>query len=206
LDNEISENHTRYLERKKLYKGFGYDIDKERDFVLAKAKPIYGKILEAGTGKGYFALALAKQGYSFVSFDISQEELRFAKLNLASYGVDKNVFFKVENAEHTSFDNESFDVIFSVNTLHHLQNPYLVIDELTRLLSKKGKLILSDFTEDGFKAMDKIHTLEGKTHDVSKTTLWDIESYLTKKGFSVKKDKSVYQRVLIAEKGFTQGL
>jgi len=203
LDNEILENHKRYLERKKLYKGFGYDIDKERDFILEKAKPLYGKILEAGTGKGYFSLALAKQGYSFVSFDISQEELHFAKLNLAYYGVDKNVCFKVENAEHTGFADESFDVIFSINTLHHLRNPYLVIDELIRLLSPKGKLILSDFTEGGFKIMDQIHTLEGKTHEAGKTTLLDIEPYLAKKDFFIKKEKSECQQVLVARKGVT---
>ena len=202
MNNEILENHKRYLERKKRYKGFGYDINKERDFILEKAGSLYGKILEAGTGKGYFSLTLAKQGYSFVSFDISQEELHFAKLNLAYYGVDKNVCLKVEDAEHTSFADASFDVIFSVNTLHHLRNPYQVIDELSRLLSPKGKLILSDFTEEGFSIMDKIHTLEGKTHEVSKTTLWDIESYLTKKGFSIKKEKSACQQVLVARKGF----
>ncbi|MBN2018676.1 MAG: class I SAM-dependent methyltransferase [Sedimentisphaerales bacterium] len=200
MDNEILENNKRYLERKKLYKDFGYDIDKERDSILEKAKPLYGKILEAGTGKGYFSLALAKQGYSFVSFDISQEELHFAELNLAYYGVDKNVCFKVENAEHTSFADESFDVIFSVNTLHHLRNPFQVIDELIRILSQKGKLILGDFTEEGFRIMDKIHTLEGRTHEVRKTTLLDIESYLVKKGFLVKKKESVYQRVLLAVK------
>ncbi|MGB8225945.1 MAG: class I SAM-dependent methyltransferase [Sedimentisphaerales bacterium] len=201
LDNEMLENHQRYLERKKLYIGFGYDIDKERNFVLEQAKPLFGKILEAGTGKGHFALALAKQGYSFVAFDISQEELRLAKLNLAYFNLDKYVDFRLENAEHTSFADGSSDVIFSVNTLHHLQNPYKVIDELTRLLSQKGKLVLSDFTEEGFTIMGKIHALEGKAHEVNKTTLLDIESYLTKKGFSIKTAKSVYQCVLIVGKG-----
>ncbi|MBN1392902.1 MAG: hypothetical protein JW947_08885, partial [Sedimentisphaerales bacterium] len=62
LDNEMLENHQKYSERKKLYMNFGYDIDKERSFVLEQAKPIFGKILEAGTGKGHFAIALAKQG------------------------------------------------------------------------------------------------------------------------------------------------
>jgi hypothetical protein len=60
---------------------------------------------------------------------------------------------------------------------------------------------LSDFTEEGFTVMGKIHALEGKTHEVSKTTLLDIESYLAKKGFSIKKATSVYQCVLIAGKG-----
>ncbi len=201
MNNEIFENHQRYLERKELYISFGYDIDKERSFVLEQAKPLCGKILEAGTGKGHFAIALAKQGLSFVAFDISQEELHFAKLNLAYFGLDKCADFRIEDAEHTSFADESFDTIFSVNTLHHLHSPYKVIDELTRILSQKGKLILSDFTEEGFTIMDKIHALEGKTHEESKTTLLDIESYLAKKGFSIKKAASVYQCVLIAGKG-----
>ncbi len=203
MNNEIFENHGRYLERKKLYMSFGYDIDKERSFVLENAKPIYGRILDAGTGKGHFAIALAKQGYSFVAFDISQEELNFAKLNLAYFELDKYADFRIENAEHTSFANESFDMIFSINTLHHLRNPYQVMDELTRLLSQKGKLILSDFTEEGFTVMGKIHAFEGRTHDVSKTTILDVELYLAKKGFSIEKAKSMYQYVLIAVKVLT---
>jgi 27-O-demethylrifamycin SV methyltransferase len=197
------ENHQRYLERKKLYIGFGYDIDKERNFVLQQAKPLFGKILEAGTGKGHFAIALAKQGYSFVAFDISQEELHLAKLNLAYFGLENFADFRIENAEQTSFADGSFDIVFSVNTLHHLHSPYKVVDELTRILSQKGKLVLSDFTEEGFNIMGKIHALEGKTHETGKTTILDVESYLIKKGFSIETAKSVYQYVLIAGKELT---
>jgi len=202
-DNEMLENHQRYLERKKLYIGFGYDIDKERSFVLEQAKPLGGKILEAGTGKGHVAIILAEQGYSFTAFDISQEELRLAKLNFAYFGFDKYADFRIENAEHTSFSDGSFDTIFSVNTLHHFQSPYKVIDELTRILSQKGKLVLSDFTEEGFAVMDKIHALEGKTHETGKTTLLDVESYLAKKCFSIKRAKTVHQSILITGKGLT---
>jgi ubiquinone/menaquinone biosynthesis C-methylase UbiE len=206
LDNEILENHKRFLEKKKLYKSFGYDLDGEREFILEKAGPVYGKILEAGTGKGYFALILAKQGYSFVAFDISQEELRFAKLNLAYFGLEKYADFKIQDAEHTSFADKSFNVIFSVNTIHHLRNTYKVIDELIRILSRGGKLILSDFTEEGFKVMDEVHALEGNTHTVSTTTLSDIELYLKKKDFTIKEASSVYQHVLVAGKDLRKSL
>jgi len=37
LDKKVLENHKRYLERKALYKSFGYDVDKERAFVIEKA-------------------------------------------------------------------------------------------------------------------------------------------------------------------------
>ncbi|MFH0790145.1 MAG: class I SAM-dependent methyltransferase [Candidatus Omnitrophota bacterium] len=200
MDNEILENHKRYLKRKALYKSFGYDVDKERDFILEQAKPIYGKILEAGTGKGHFALALAKAGYSFVTFDISAEEQRFAKLNIVHFGFEKQVDFRIENGERTSFPDASFDTVFSVNVLHHLSNPYQVIDELIRLISPQGRLILADFTKEGFKVMDKIHGLEGNTHETGKARLMDAELYLIKKGVALNKAKSVYQCVLVIEK------
>ena len=199
-DKEILENHKRYLEREKTYKDFGYDIDKERGFVLEQAKPFYGKILEVGTGKGHFALVLAKQGYSFVTLDISEEEQHFAKLNLAYFGLEKMANFRIENGEHTSFTDGSFDTVFSVNVLHHLGNSYQVIGELIRVLSQKGKLVLADFTEEGFQMIGKIHALKGKTHEVNRTRFSDIKLYLEKKKFSVKEAKSIYQHVLMAKR------
>jgi len=197
LDKEVLENHKRYLERKALYKSFGCDIDKERAFIIEKAQPIYGDILEAGTGKGHFALALAKEGYRFTTFDISEQEQRFARLNLKYFELEHLVDFCIENGESLSFKDKSFDIIFSINTFHHLVNPYKVLDELIRLLSFEGKLVLSDFTKEGMALMDKIHASEGRRHEVSKTTLADIELYLIKKGFKIDKVNSKFQEVLI---------
>jgi 2-polyprenyl-3-methyl-5-hydroxy-6-metoxy-1,4-benzoquinol methylase len=200
LDKEVIDNHKRYLERQALYKSFGYDVYKERDFILKQSQPVSGRILEAGTGKGHFALALAKAGYYFVTFDISPEEQRFARLNIAHFGFESQVDFRIENGERTSFANASFDTIFSVNVLHHLRNPYQVINEFIRLVSPKGKIILADFTLEGFKVMDKIHSLEGNSHEMGKVGLTGAQAYLQKNGFSVQKVSSLYQSVVIAEK------
>jgi len=198
LEKQVLENYQRYLERKALYKSFGCDVDKEREFIVTKAQPLYGHILEAGTGKGHFALSLAKQGYRFTTFDISAEEQRFAKLTLRYFGLDNLVDFRIENGEHLSFEDGIFDMVFSVNTLHHLTNPHKVIDEFIRVLSFEGKVILSDFSEEGFQLMDKIHASEGKTHQVSRVSLADVERYLIDKGFKIEKYKSQFQEVLIA--------
>lgn len=198
MEEELLANHKRYLERKALYSSLGYDVDKERAFILEKAQPLYGDILEAGTGKGHFALELAKAGYRFTTVDISATEQAFAKLNLRYFGFEKQVDFRIENGETLSFKDKSFDVVFSVNTLHHLTNPYKVIDEFLRVLSFEGKLVLSDFTRDGLALMDKIHASEGNKHEVGKTTLSDIEEYLVGKGFKVNKASSKFQDVLIA--------
>ncbi|RJO63621.1 MAG: class I SAM-dependent methyltransferase [Candidatus Omnitrophota bacterium] len=197
LEDELLANHKRYLERKALYSSLGYDVDKERAFILEKAQPLYGDILEAGTGKGHFALELAKAGYSFTTFDISETEQAFAKLNLRYFGLENQVDFRIENGESLSFKDKSYDVIFSVNTLHHLTNPCKVIDEFLRVLSFKGKFVLSDFTREGLVLMDKIHASEGNKHEVGKTTLADVERYLTGKGFRITKANSKFQEVLI---------
>lgn len=198
MDNEVLENHKKYLERKAFYRSFGCEVDQERAFIIEKAQPIYGDILEAGTGKGHFALALAKEGYQFTTFDISEQEQKFARLNLKYFALDHLVDFRIENGERLSFENESFDIIFSVNTFHHLENPYKVLSELIRLLSFEGKLVLSDFTKEGMVMMDKIHASEGGKHEVSKTTLVDIEQFLIEKGFKIDKARSKIQEVLIA--------
>jgi len=200
MNSEIIENHKRYLERVALFKSYGYDLEKERNFIVEHAKPLYGKILEVGTGKGHFAIALAKEGHPFVTIDISADEQRYAKLNLAYFGLDHLADFRIENAEQTSFANQSFDIIFSVNLIHHLQNPYRVIEEIIRLLSTKGKLVLSDFTEKGFAIMDKIHALDGRIHEKGNATLSEVKLYLIEKGFSVTRVTSSIQEVIIAKK------
>ncbi|MFH1678077.1 MAG: class I SAM-dependent methyltransferase [Candidatus Omnitrophota bacterium] len=198
MDKEVLENHRRYLERKDFYKSFGCDIDEERRFVLDKAQPVFGDILEVGTGKGHFALILAKEGYRFTSVDISEEEQRLARLNLRFFGLDKQVDFRLENAERLSFADRSFDLVFAINTLHHLENAYAVIDQFIRIVSFEGKIILSDFTKTGLELMDKIHKSEGRAHEVSKITLDDAERYLRAKGFLTRKEESRYQEVLVA--------
>jgi len=200
VDREIPDNYGRYLERQALYKSFGYDVEKERGFILAAAAPVRGRIIEAGTGKGHFALALAKAGHSFVSFDISAQEQRFAGLLLEYFGLREQADLRIENGERTSFPGGSFDTVFSVNVLHHLSNPYLVIEELIRLVSPGGRLILADFTSEGFKVMEKMHNLEGNVHETGKAGMAEAETYLVNKGFALRKVSSVYQTVLIAEK------
>ena len=197
LERKVLENHKRYSERKKLYQNYGFDIDKERKFVLNKAEPLFGDILEVGTGKGHFALILAKEGYRFTSVDVSEEEQDIAKLNLRYFGLENSVDFKIENAEHLSFEDKSFDIIFSINTVHHLENPFKVMDELARVITFEGKIVLSDFTKDGFEVLDKIHDQDGRTHGRAKFNLQDMNRYLLEKGFKTEEYNSRFQKILI---------
>ena len=186
------------MERKELYRRFGYDIDQERGFIIETARPFGGKILEAGTGKGYFAVLLARAGYRFTTFDISQEEQDFAQLNLRYFQLEHLVDFRVENGEKLSFADESYNAIFSVNTLHHLREPYQVVNELLRVMAPGGKLILSDFTDEGFAMIEKVHLTQGGRHDEGKTRIMDVREYLNTQEFTTSTARTRFQEVLVA--------
>lgn len=197
-NSEVLANHEHYVERKALYRGFGYDIEQERAVIIEKARPISGRILEAGTGKGYFTLALAQEDVHFTSFDISEAEQRYALLNLMYYGLEQRVHFEIADAECLAYEAGSFDVIFTVNMVHHLSSARNVCDELIRVLSPSGKMVLSDLNLSGLVIMDKIHALEGRRHEVSATTLSDWRGLLIERGFKVEQHQGVNQDMLIA--------
>lgn len=200
MDKNISENHERYRERIKLFKSFGYDIDKERDFVIENAQPIKGKILELGTGKGHFAVALAQKGYQFTTVDISEEEQGFAKMNIQYLGLMDKINFVIADAEHLNFPDNSYDVSFGINIVHHLSQPLKVVNELLRVTVPDGKIVVSDFSKEGFAIIKELHKSEGKQHDSGHCTLNEIAEYVLGKGFQINKFNSKCQEMIIIRK------
>jgi len=198
VENKIIENHQRFLERVALHRKFGYDIDKERSFIIEKARPVAGNILEAGTGKGYFALALAREGFDFTSFDISDTEQQYARLNLMYYGWEKRIRFDLADAAALPYADGSFDAVFSVNMIHHLSSVTRVINEFIRILSPSGKLILSDFNAHGMAIMDKVHASDGRKHETGEGTLADARAIIIKAGFKLSEYQSESQDVIVA--------
>ena len=201
MNKSPKENHERYEERANVYRGFGYDIEKERNFIIEKARPIREPVLEIGTGKGHMTIALAREGLSFITLDISEEEQGFARLNVAYLGLKKKVDFRIANAESLPFKEEYFQTVFLVNLVHHLDNPYKVVDEAMRVLSSGGKVILGDFNKEGLRIVQEVHKSEGHFHEVGATGLSEIKQYLSdERGVKVGEHKDRFQDILVAHK------
>jgi cyclopropane fatty-acyl-phospholipid synthase-like methyltransferase len=198
MDNKVFKNHTQYLERLKTYQKYGYDTLKERRFILETAQPLSGSILEIGTGKGHMAIVMAQAGLRFTSVDSSAEEQEFARMNIEYLGLLEQVTFEIEDAAALTFTAGSYDKIISVNTIHHLEAPFVVMDEMVRVLATRGRIILSDFTEAGLEVINAVHESEGHTHSVSAVGLPQVSEYLVSKNFAIKKVSSQFQDVVIA--------
>jgi phosphatidylethanolamine/phosphatidyl-N-methylethanolamine N-methyltransferase len=198
--NKINETYEEYLKRVSVYKEFGYDIEKERRYFFDKIKPLKGNILEVGTGKGHLTLELAKQGYRFATVDINKDAQAQAKRYLEYFNLEDKVNFYLENAESLSFPDNSFDAVISLNTVHHLVNPFRVMDEIMRVLKGAGKIFLSEFSEKGLEIIEKVHQREGGSHHLHRAGLEGVHGYLAKKGFMTEALGSQFQEILTASR------
>ncbi|MDP8218603.1 MAG: class I SAM-dependent methyltransferase [Candidatus Theseobacter exili] len=171
----------RYEKRKQVYRRFGLGIEKIHKLILESAGPLSGKVLEVGTGKGYMTLTLAQMLKGMTSIDISREELEYARLLLSSFGLSDNVHLQIADSHKLPFPDASFNTIFSLNTIHHLDNPFASVNECIRVLAPGGTIVLCDFSEQGFFIVGKIHQSEGNHHNCGEISLEEVKDYVVSK-------------------------
>lgn len=161
---ELTENHERMLERNEFYRRNGYDADKNGAYVLSKAILLRGRILEIGTGKGRFLTALLRHTPRVTTVDVDPGEQLFARMNVAYEKPRGKARFVIADAAHLPWRAHSFDMVVSMNALHHMKRISIVIKEILRVVRPTGMIILADFNERGFTIFDQIHRREHRTH------------------------------------------
>lgn len=106
-----------------------------------------GKILDIGTGPGSLAIEFAKKipGVEVIGLDLSDVVLMLAKEKVQKTDVSSRVSFERGDAENIPFEDDTFDLVISSNTLHLVKKPIKMFDEIQRVLKPKGRFFMSDF-------------------------------------------------------------
>jgi len=114
-----------------------------------------GRALDLGSGTGILAMELAKAfpAFEFVGLDLSEAAVQVARDQAAESEVAARVSFEQGDAEDMPFDDGSFDLVVSSNTLHLLNDPIRMFDEVQRVLSPTGRFIISDFRRSWWGAL-----------------------------------------------------
>ena len=99
------------------------------------------KVLEIGCGTGDFSLELAKAGASVVALDMSQQ--RIDALRKRTVEIRLKLDLVVGDAQKTSFENETFDLILCRNVIEHVCNPPRLVEEMGRILKPGGAIQLT---------------------------------------------------------------
>ncbi len=106
-------------------------------FVLQYVK---GKrVLDVACGSGYGSQLLAKEAKSVVGVDISPYAIEYAQTH---YPAD-NLQYIQEDATKLPFEDDSFDVVVSFETIEHIEDYTTFLRECRRVLRQSGLFICS---------------------------------------------------------------
>ena len=104
------------------------------------------KILDIGTGPGFFTIILEELGYiTITAIDVSEKMLEVAKENIQKYGKENSSIQLIQmDAQKLEFKSESFDIIVSRNLTWNLEKPQQAYSEWLRVLKSNGTLLIFD--------------------------------------------------------------
>ena len=100
------------------------------------------RVLEVGTGPGFFAILLCELGYDVTAIDLTPAMLKEAKKNAGQLA--NSIRFMEMNAEALKFEDVSFDVVISRNLTWNLPHPDAAYAEWVRVLKPGGLLLNFD--------------------------------------------------------------
>ena len=116
---------------------------------------IKGKeVLEIGSGRGGGASWISRKynPKSLIAVDYSQEAIR---LSQEWFSDQSNLEFRVGNAQQLPLPDQSFDIVYNVESSHCYADIPAFISEVFRVLRSGGKFCWTDMRDK--KAMEKMH-------------------------------------------------
>ena len=106
------------------------------------------RVLEVGTGPGFFAILLAEEGYDVTAVDLTPAMLSEARKNAGELA--ERIDFREMNAEALELPEGSFDVVVSRNLTWNLPHPDRAYAEWCRVLKPGGLLLVFDANWYGY--------------------------------------------------------
>jgi len=103
-------------------------------------------VLDAGCGVGGSSIWLAKNKEAIVTgITLSDKQAARANQYAKEVGLNEKASFQVQDFTKTTFSDESFDVVWAIESVCHARDKKTFVEEAFRLLKPGGRLIMADF-------------------------------------------------------------
>ena len=110
---------------------------------IKKIIPKKSRVLEIGSGHGFFLEIMKTNGFDIIGYDISKEKRKYSKkiTDVPVYDININ--------EKIPADNK-FDIVVLFHTLEHITEPITLLKNIKKLLKPKGKILIEVPNSDDF--------------------------------------------------------
>ena len=147
------------------------------------------KILDVGTGPGFFAILLAEAGYQVTAVDYTEEMLKEAQSNAG--GLAGCIVWKTGDAQALDVESNSFDAVVTRNVTWNLPRPDLAYKEWLRVLKPEG--VLYNFDADWYGHLYNEEKRSSYEKDRRQTEEQNVEDYYS--GTDIEKMEEIARQV-----------
>jgi len=111
-------------------------VTEEIDEILKEVNWKSKKVIDIGCGTGLFAYKAAKKGANILGIDFSDEAIKIAKKKFKN----PNLIYEKMDANKIK---DKYDIIVSIGTLEHMNNPLQTLKLFKKHLNPNGKIIVT---------------------------------------------------------------
>ncbi|CAF9923070.1 MAG: hypothetical protein HETSPECPRED_005232 [Heterodermia speciosa] len=117
----------------------------DRLFAALELRP-GAKVLDAGCGAGHVAVHLARKGLRICAIDVVSHHVQSAKEEIRRNGLENMASARVMDYHHLeSLADESFDGVYTMETIVHATNPEKVLGNFFRVLKPGGRIAMHEY-------------------------------------------------------------
>jgi ubiquinone/menaquinone biosynthesis C-methylase UbiE len=146
---------------------------------------------DLGCGSGFFTVPLSRKVKKVYGIDVQKEMLDFLEQKIRKLKI-KNIEPRLSRENEIPLENESVDILVSMNTFHEFDDKERMVEEMRRVLKQGGKVLIADFEKENRGFGPPVAIRVSKKQAIS---------LFEKKGFTtLKKQDLMYHYLLVFSK------
>ena len=134
-DKDLQNKNIKYYGSIEDHRKKSIDDTLRRWKLVQKITPKRGKILEIGSGHGFFVELAHNNNFKITGIEISKEKRNMSKKVTDAEILDIDINFQ-------ELDIKDFDTIVMFHVLEHITNPFPFLKKIRNMLKPQGKIVV----------------------------------------------------------------